>query len=438
MNLKYLLLLTAIPAIAQIPAGARSVDDHSKEYASSEQLRDAEAALEKQDYKTAETKLKGIALANPKDGRVLYDLGFAQERNGEEGNAAKSYAASSTAIPGFADPKVALGLLEARSGHLAEAHAELLEAANLTTAAPELRARAFRVLAHLDETAHPEAAQDELLAALRLTPETPHDVLMGAELAEHAGDTSAAELAYRRALKLLPGDVDATAGLAHVLQLQGKLPEADSILSPLLASKPDDPRLVAQAASLFAAEGKEAAAIPLLEQLRASDPKLSADPQTTQLLARLYYVHGEDAQAETLYKSLLAKSPNDGVLLDALGSTQVKQGHDAEAEATLEKSVALRSSFNNDQAWAESAAHLAFAASKNNDPRMCLQALAARATVLPNSPSSLFLEATSYDTLRENKEAAKAYRAFLAVANGKYPDQEFQARHRLVALDAMR
>jgi hypothetical protein len=67
-----------------------------------------------------------------------------------------------------------------------------------------------------------------------------------------------------------------------------------------------------------------------------------------------------------------------------------------------------------------------------------LQALAARATVLPNSPSSLFLEATSYDTLRENKEAAKAYRAFLAVANGKYPDQEFQARHRLVALDAMR
>jgi hypothetical protein len=28
----------------------------------------------------------------------------------------------------------------------------------------------------------------------------------------------------------------------------------------------------------------------------------------------------------------------------------------------------------------------------------------------------------------------RAYRAFLSVANGKFPDQEFQARHRLIAL----
>jgi Flp pilus assembly protein TadD len=261
---------------------------------------------------------------------------------------------------------------------------------------------------------------------------------MGAELAEHAGDHAAAESAYRRALKLMPGNIDATTGLAHVLQLEGKLSEADSTLSPRLASDPDDPRLVAQAASLYAAEGKEVAAIPLLEKLRADNPKFSNDTQTTQLLARLYYVHGDDAKAEMLYKTLLVKRPSDPVLLDALGSAQVKQGHDAEAEATLEKAVALRSDFHDDQAWAESAAHLAFAASKNNDPRMCLQALAARARVLPNSPSSLFLEATAYDTLRQNKEAAKAYRAFLAMANGKYPDQEFEARHRLIALDTVR
>jgi hypothetical protein len=69
---------------------------------------------------------------------------------------------------------------------------------------------------------------------------------------------------------------------------------------------------------------------------------------------------------------------------------------------------------------------------------MTLQALAERATVLPNSPVTLFLEATAHDTLRQTKDAERAYRAFLAVAGGKYPDQEFQARHRLVALQNMK
>jgi hypothetical protein len=98
----------------------------------------------------------------------------------------------------------------------------------------------------------------------------------------------------------------------------------------------------------------------------------------------------------------------------------------------------MRQGFEDDPAWAEAAAHLAFAASKNNDPQTVLRALAQRATVLANSPSSLFLEATAHDTMRQVKEAEQAYRAFLAVADGKFPDQEFQARHRLVALEHTR
>lgn len=423
---------------AQLPAGTRSVDDRSHENPLTQQIHDAESALEKQDYKGAEIKLRALADANPKDGRVLYDLGFAEERNGEEADAAKAYAASAAAIPGFAEPMIALGLLDARAGRTDAAHRELLDVANLSTAAPELRARAYRALTHLDESTHPNFAREELLAALKLSPETPDDVLTGAELAERAGDPSDAEAAYRRALTMLPNDIDATAGLAHVLQQQGKLAPADAVLSGALKTHPNDARLVSQAATLYAAEGKEAQAIPLLEQLRAADPKIAADPDTTQLLARLEYLNGDNAAAEKLYTSLLNASPKDPVLLDALGSAQVKQGHDAEAEATLEKAVALRAEFHDDQAWGEAAGHLAFAASKNKDPQTCLQALAARAMVLPNSPTSLFLQATALDTLHQSKEAAKAYRAFLALAGDKFPDQEFEARHRLIALDHMK
>lgn len=431
-------MMLASAGAQQLPPGTRSVDDHSQQNAASEQIREAESSLEKQDYKTAEAKLKALAAADPKDGRVQYDLGFAEERNGEETDAAKAYAASIAAIPEFAEPRVALGLLEARSGEIAEAHEQLMAAAKIPAAAPELRARALRALAHLDETSNPEAAREELLAALKLTPETPDDVLMSAELADRAGDFPDAAAAYQRALALLPGDPDATAGLAHALQHEGKLADADAVLVGALKAHPNDVRLVAQAASLYAAEGKAAAAIPLLKQLRASDPKVAADPDTTQLLAQLYYVNGDNANAEKLYMQLLVSHPNDPMLLDALGSTQVKQGHDADAEATFEKAVANRPGFHDDQAWGEAEGHLAFAASKNNDPQTCLAAIEARDTVLPNSPTSLFLQATALDKLHQNKQAIAAYRAFLALAGDKFPDQSFEAKHRIIALEPMR
>ena len=117
------MLFTALFVVAasagvaqQLPPGTHSVDDHSQQNAVSQQISEAESSLEKQDYKTAEAKLKVLAAADPKDGRVQYDLGFAEERNGEEADAAKAYAAAIAAMPEFAEPKVALGLLDARAG----------------------------------------------------------------------------------------------------------------------------------------------------------------------------------------------------------------------------------------------------------------------------------------------------------------------------------
>jgi Flp pilus assembly protein TadD len=439
------MLFTALFAVAtsagvaqQLPPGTHSVDDHSQHNAASEQISEAENALEKQDYKGAEAKLKVLAAADPKDGRVQYDLGFAEERNGEEADAAQAYAASIAAIPEFSEPKVALGLLDARSGKIEAAHKQLTDAAMTQTASPELRGRALRALAHLDETSNPDAAREELLAALKLTPETPDDVLMGAELADRAGDWADAIPAYQRALKMMPGDLDATAGLAHALQHSGKLAQADAVLTPALKAHPNDVRLVAQAASLYAAEDKAAEAIALLLQLRTSDAKIAADPDMTRLLAQLEYVSGDNVEAEKLYTQLLIANPNDPLLLDALGSAQVKQGKDAEAEATFVKAVALRAAFHDDQAWGEAEGHLAFAASKNHDPQTSLAALDARSTVLPNSPTSLFLQATAHDTLHQNKEAIAAYRAFLAIAGDKFPDQTFEAQHRIIALQRVR
>ncbi len=425
----------------QLPAGTHAADAPPQADAVSGRLQEAETALEHQDYKNAEAKLKVLAVERPKDGHVLYDLGFAEERTGEEDAAAQAYASAIAADATLGEPRVALGLLDARANHFEKAHQELLDAAALTSAAPELRGRALRALATMDASSQPPqpaAASDELLAAVKLTGETPSDMMLTADLATQLGDDADAEAAYRRAIAADPQNADAIAGLAHVLVHEKKSPEAETILVEALKTHSGDPRLVSQLASVYAAEDKVQQAIPLVEQMRASDPHIANDDDTTLLLARLYGMNGQYAETEKLYKALIADNQDDPSLLDDLADAYIKQQRYADAQALLVKAVAARSDFDSDEDWAEVAGHLAFAASKNHDPHTTLQALASRSSVLPNSPSSLFLEATAHDTLRETKEAVKAYRTFLALDNGKFPDQEFQARHRLVALQNMK
>lgn len=51
---------------------------------------------------------------------------------------------------------------------------------------------------------------------------------------------------------------------------------------------------------------------------------------------------------------------------------------------------------------------------------------------------SYFLRATAYDHLREMKLAAKYYHEFLNAAGTNYPDQQWQAKHRLIAIEPKR
>jgi hypothetical protein len=48
--------------------------------------------------------------------------------------------------------------------------------------------------------------------------------------------------------------------------------------------------------------------------------------------------------------------------------------------------------------------------------------------------ASTRLEATAHDKLHHNKQATDLYKQFLSVANGQFPDEEWEVRHRLLAL----
>ena len=421
----------------QLPPGTHSVDDPGAQ-AAGDRLRAAEKALEEQDFAGAAKLLAALAQERPQDAHVLYDLGFAQERLGDDDRAASSYRAALAAAGASAaasEPRLALGLLDARHNRLQEAHGELAAAAATTTAAPDLRARAFRALARLDVATHPGEAAQDILQAIALTGETPGDTALSGEAALRAGDLAGAERQLVKALAAEPANVETRLDLAVALRQEGKLADAESTLRAGLADSAGDTRLVAQLADILAREGKTGEAIALLEKLRNDDPAARNDVDLTAMLARVESLAGRDAEAEPLLRSVLAGQPHNPGTLDELGSVLVRQQKYAEAQQVLRQAVRDRAAFHDDRAWAEAASHLAFAAQKNGQPELALQALAARATVLPESAASLFLEATAHDALHHTSDARRLYRSFLSASAGKFPDEETEARHRLIALD---
>ncbi len=432
------LLLAANPSQAQLPPG--TTDATQLQTQKQDPLpTQANEALDKHDYPTALKLLTTLTEKSPNDPHLLYDLASTQdalaETPAQTATAEATYRRAITADPKYFDPHLALGLLLARSGKLTQAHAELLQATTLTTDSPALKARAFRALARIDQTANPAAASDELLQALKISPETPDDILLSGELAEASGDTTAAEAAYRRLLAADPQNHDATAALTHLLLHQQKPDQAETLLTAALAKDPDNPTLNAQLASLYDKQGKTDQALPIVQKLHTAHPD---DTALTRLLARLYARNQQYDQAAALYAALVAGSPKDSpdpTLLDDDADTLIHLKNYAEAEALLKRAIADPAAFPSKDDLGNAASHLAFAASANNDPLVTLQALALRATVLANSPSSLFLEATAHDKLHHTKQATDLYKQFLSVANGQFPDEEWEARHRLITLE---
>jgi tetratricopeptide (TPR) repeat protein len=448
----YLFLALALTAQAQLPAGTTDASSSSQTQPPDPLLDQANEALAKADYPAALKLLTALAEKHPTDARILYDLASAQDALDQNTAAAETYRRAIAADATYFDPHLAYALLLARQGSLKEAHAELATAITLETPDPALKARAYRTLARLElrgvERADPAAASTDLLAALKLSPETPDDILLTAEIAEAANDLAGAEASYRRLLAATPNDPAATAALAHLLLHQNKPADAEPLLTAALAAHPDDIALNAQLASVYMAEANlstppdaaiAAKALPILTKLHNSNPTNAA---VTRLLAHLCIQTGDYAQADRLLAALIAATPPntapDPTLLDDRGDALIHLKRPAEAEALLKRAIANPAAFPSKDDLASAASHLAFAASQNNDPAGTLQALALRATVQPQSPSTLFLAAAAHDKLHEVKQATDLYKQFLSVANGRYPDEEWEARHRLITLEHMK
>ncbi len=298
----FVLLLASLAVSAQEPAPAAAAGANSQSL--SGQVAEAEAAIAKSGWKQAETTLDLWLAEHPGDARALFDAGYVADAQNRLADAERLYRRATEDDPKSFEAHLSLGLLLARQGKVEDARPELILATALdpAEAGAAVKARAWRALARIDSGSKPAEASNELLEALKISPETTADTLLAAGLADQAGEFTAAETAYRRVLAADPKSGPANAGLAHVLIERKQYPEAETPLRAALEQSPDDPVVTAQLATVLAAQDK-AEALPLLEKLHDAHPQ---DASISRMLAAVLTDAGDYAGSDHLYAALLA------------------------------------------------------------------------------------------------------------------------------------
>ncbi len=392
------------------------------------EIAQAEDAIQKNDFTGAETLLKKALDKDPKNYQAWFDLGFVLNHQGHIEESIHAYRQSVAAKPDVFETNLNLGLMLVRFNS-PEAERFLRAATDLKPTAhiEEGQARAWLALAHLLESTKPDDALQAYRKASELTPKDPEPHLSAGLLHERQKDFSDAEAEYKQVLTLDPKSTEAAIGLTNIYMKSGRLGDAEPLLSRLAAERSDDAGIHLQLGRVLVAEGKKDDAIAELQTALKLAP---SDSDAQRELAELYSSAGKNDLAESAYRALVAAQPKDPEMHRGLGHALLLQKKFPEAEQEFLVAVRLK------RDWPDVYVDLAFAASENKNYDLAIRALNGRSMLNAEMPPiCFFLRASAYDHLRDYKQAAVDYHHFLEVANGKYPDQEWQATHRLIAIE---
>jgi tetratricopeptide (TPR) repeat protein len=407
----------------QTAAQQASTQQASPQHPSGDDLKAAEDLLEKQQYQPAEEKLQLIVARQSDNAQAWFDLGFARSHLAKTADVVAAYKKAADLSPKWFEAQQNLGLALAKTGDFPAAASALKTAVTLqpTVGGPQALSRAWLSLAQVVEESQPQDALAAYKKAAELDP-TNTEALAGAARLTERTDPPAAEQQY---LKL--AETGSSQGMERLIGLylkQKRYADAETWLRKYMAANPGNMDAQLQLGKLLAAEGKTQDAIAALEPVYKASPDL----RLARELASLYLEARQYAPAAELLRGLVAQNSTDAQLHLDYGSALVHQHKYPEAQAELLKAVQQNPSL------VDAYFDLGYAAEQNKNYELTIRALDARARLQPETPATYFLRATAYDNLRMYKPAAENYKLFLAAAAGKFPDQEFQARHRLKAI----
>lgn len=346
-------------------------------------------ALDARSYPEAIEAFRQAVAADPADYAAHFNLGFAYTMAGKDADAVDEFKKVLELHPGIFEPQLNLGVSLLRLSRFAEA-----------------------------ETAY--------RAALSIKPDSAaSEEGLGRALA-HQNKMTDAEPHYRKAVSLDPSYQSSLLDLAVAYEANHQSAAAIAIFREF----PADPAAQERMGALLLESGNSADAIPPLEFAVAKSPT-----QANRLaLAQAYVKEKQLAKAEPLVAAALAQAPpgppqdeNDLRMFYGRILRDQRKFNDAAAQFQM---VATRQP-DSVPAWTELAA-VELVAEKFP------QALAAfdrvRALGAETTPD-FFFRALAHDHLHQAKDALENYNKFLAAAKGAFPDQEFQARQRVLALE---
>ncbi|MGO9075770.1 MAG: tetratricopeptide repeat protein, partial [Terriglobales bacterium] len=381
----------------------------------------------------AETLLKKALDKDPNNYQAWsyqawFDLGFVLNRLGRADESIAAYRKSVAAKSDVFESNLNLGLMLVRANN-PEAEQFLRASTTLkpTERIEEGQARAWLALAHLLESKKPDEAFTAYRKASELTPKDPEPHLSAGLLHEQRKEFLDAEAEYKQVLALDAHSTQAAIGLTNIYMKSGRLGDAEPLLRRLATEGPNDAGIHLQLGRVLAAEGKKDDAIVEFQCALKLAP---ADADAQRDLADLYASAGKNDLAEAAYRPLVAAQPKDAELHRALGQALLHQKKFPEAQQEFLTAVRLK------RDWPDVYIDLAFAASENKNYELTVRALNGRALLNAEMPAAcFFIRASAYDHLHDYKNAALDYHHFLDSDQGKNPDQEWQATHRLIAIE---
>lgn len=370
-------------------------------------------ALDQKNYAEAEQIFSKLVAADPKDYSALFNLALAESALSQNEPASGHYKQVLALKPGLYEAELNLGILDVRDGHAADAIPLLQDAAK-----------------QKPNQARPQRYLGEALLT--------------------TGDNDAAATAFRAALAIDPKQAVAELGLGQSLARAGKLDEALPHYQTAATLDPGLKSYLLEIAVAFSKADRSKDAIALLQQF-------PDDPGAREELGRIYLTANQPADAVKEFQAAVAAAPTSANRL-ALATAYLKNNQPDLAGPILEQELTAHPD--------DYDLHMAVGRiyrDRRNFPTAGAQFVAA-GTIRPDSveawneavsafvvgeqyPQALaaldkvhalhaevagdfFYRAIVYDKLHQIKPALENYQKFLAMADGKFPNQEFQARER--------
>ena len=384
-------------------------------------LKQADDAIDKQDFAAALPLLQKYVAQRPDDPFATFQLGYAYVGLKRPEDAKAQFLRAITLDPKMAAAHLNLGLvlLDSDPGKSAEA---FLHAAELQPTESRPRFLAGFALEHAGKL--PEATE-QYRAALALSPKDYEAHFALGRVLIRSNDAAGAEEQFRAAIATRGDAAPARLGLGSALLAQKKYEPASDALAEYLKLNPGDrPARFDRASALLNLSRYDDA----LAELDRYEAGAAPTADSLKMRGEIYMQQKKWKESLDVLKQAITLAPQDSEIAEWVGHVDIEL-HDYSAAAAILEKVHARNPQD-----AEALRDLADAFFLGQNYAAALEVMDRLAKLETPKPGSWFVRAICYDKLSRKAEAIEAYRKFLDEDDGQHDTQDFQARHRIPVL----